>query len=48
MHQFADDLRAQYAVTYVLPDGIKPDKRFSISSKRKGITLRAPNAIPDR
>ena len=48
MQTFADDLRAQYAITYVLPDGVKPDKRFSISSKRKGITLRAPNAIPDR
>ena len=48
MQQFADELRAQYAVTYVLPDGVKPDKRFGISSKRKGITLRAPSAIPDR
>ena len=48
MAQFADDLRAQYAVTYVLPDGVKPDKRFGISSKRKGITLRGPSAIPDR
>jgi hypothetical protein len=48
MLQFSDELRAQYAVTYVLPDGVKPDKRFSISSKRKGITLRAPSAIPDR
>jgi len=48
MQSFADELRAQYAVTYVLPDGVKPDKRFSISSKRKGITLRAPSVIPDR
>ena len=48
LQQFADELRAQYAITYVLPDGVKPDKRFGISSKRKGITLRAPTAIPDR
>lgn len=48
MLTFADELRSQYAITYVLPDGVKPDKRFSISSKRKGISLRAPNAIPDR
>jgi hypothetical protein len=48
MQQFADELRAQYGVTYVLPDGVKPDKRFGISSKRKGISLRAPSAIPDR
>ena len=48
MQQIAEELRAQYAVTYVLPEGVKPDKRFSISSKRKGITLRAPSAMPDR
>jgi hypothetical protein len=48
LQQIADDLLAQYSVTYTLPDGIKPDKRFSISSKRRGVTLRAPSAIPDR
>jgi hypothetical protein len=46
--QVADDLLAQYVVTYTLPDGVKPDKRFGISSKRKGVTLRAPAAIPDK
>jgi hypothetical protein len=44
----ADDLLAQYAVTYVLPDGVKPSKRFNISSKRRGLTLRAPSVVPDR
>jgi hypothetical protein len=48
LQQIADDLLAQYAVTYTFPDGVKPDKRFSISSKRRGVTLRAPSAIPDR
>ena len=48
LQQIADDLLAQYAITYTLPDGVKPDKRFSISSKRRGVTLRAPSAIPDR
>jgi hypothetical protein len=48
LQQVSDELRAQYAVTYVLPEGVKPDKRFAISSKRKGINLRAPSAIPDR
>jgi hypothetical protein len=48
LQQISDELRAQYAVTYVLPDGVKPDKRFAISSKRKGINLRGPSAIPDR
>lgn len=48
LQQIADDLLAQYAVTYTLPDGVKPDRRFGISSKRKGVTLRAPSAIPDK
>ena len=48
LQQIAEELRSQYAVTYVLPDGVKPDKRFNISSKRRGISLRAPSAIPDR
>ena len=48
VQQIADDLAAQYSVTYTLPDGVKPDKRFSITSKRRGLTLRAPTAISDR
>jgi hypothetical protein len=48
LQQIANDLLAQYAITYTLPEGVKPDKRFSISSKRRGVTLRAPTAIPDR
>lgn len=48
MQSVADDLLAQYSVTYVLPDGVKPNKRFSVSSKRRGITLRAPSIVPDR
>lgn len=48
LQQIANDLLAQYAITYTLPEGVKPDKRFSISSKRRGVTLRAPAAIPDR
>jgi hypothetical protein len=48
LQQIADDLLAQYAVTYVLPDGVKPNKRFGISSKRRGVTLRAPTTIPER
>lgn len=46
--QVADDLAAQYVITYALPDGVKRDRRFSISTDRKGVTLRAPTALPDR
>jgi hypothetical protein len=48
LQQIADDLLAQYAITYVLPDGVKPNKRFSISTKRRGVSLRAPSTIPER
>ena len=48
LQQIANDFLAQYAITYTLPEGVKPDKRFSIGSKRRGVTLRAPSAIPDR
>ena len=47
LQQIASDLLGQYALTYSLPDGVKPDRRFSASVKRKGLTLRAPYAIPD-
>ncbi len=48
LQQVADDLLAQYAITYVLPDGVKPSKRFNISTKRRGVSLRAPSMISDR
>ena len=48
LQQVADDLAAQYVISYALPDGVKPDRRFSISTERKGLTLRAPAAIPDK
>jgi VWFA-related protein len=48
LQKVADDLLHQYAISYTLPDGVKPDERFSISTKRKGVTLRAPSRIPDK
>ena len=48
LQDVATDLMSQYAITYALPDGVKPDKRFSISTDRKGVTLRAPSQIPDK
>jgi VWFA-related protein len=48
LHQVADALSAQYALIYTLPDGVKPDKRVTVSTTKKGLTLRAPTAIPDK
>jgi len=46
--QVADELLAQYAVTYTLPDGVKPDRRVNVSLKRRGVQLRAPSIVPDK
>jgi VWFA-related protein len=48
LQRLADELLQQYAVSYVLPDGVKPNERVSISVKRKGVVLRAPSRIPDK
>jgi len=46
--QIAADLGSQYAITYTLPDGVKPDRRFNVTVKRRGTSVRAPSQIPDR
>ncbi len=46
--QIASDLQSQYAITYTLPDGVKPDRRFALSVKRRGLSVRAPAAISDK
>jgi hypothetical protein len=48
LHQIANELSAQYVLQYTLPDGVKPDRRLSVSLKRRGVSVRAPSLIPDR
>jgi hypothetical protein len=38
----------QYAVTYTLPDGVKPSDRVAVTTTRKNVTLLAPTRIPDK
>jgi hypothetical protein len=38
----------QYELTYVLPDGTKPNDRLEVQTTRKGITLIAPQRVPDK
>jgi hypothetical protein len=45
LQQVADDLSAQYAITYMLPDGVNPSDRLEVKTQRKNVTLRAPNRI---
>ena len=46
LERLADELLNQYVLTFVLPDGVKPTDKLSVSSKRKGVTVRAPSRLP--
>ncbi len=46
--KIADTLMHQYALTYTLPDGVKPSDRVSVTTSRKGVTLFAPSRISDK
>jgi hypothetical protein len=47
LERAADDLAGRYLITYVPATGTKPGDRLSISTKRKGLVLRAPTRLPD-
>jgi hypothetical protein len=46
--RIADELLSQYSVTCVLPAGVKPNDKLSISTKRKGAKIQAPARLPTR
>jgi hypothetical protein len=46
LQRLAEDLIDQYEITYSLPAGVKASDRLSVSAKRKGLSIRAPNRIP--
>jgi hypothetical protein len=46
--RIADELLSQYSVTCVLPAGVKPNDKLSISTKRKGAKIQAPARLPMR
>jgi hypothetical protein len=48
LQQLAEALKRQYVLEYALPQGVKPSDRFSIETKRRDVTLRAPTHIPDK
>jgi hypothetical protein len=48
LQQVADDLAAQYMISYVLPDGVKPDKRVGVTLDRKGLMMKVPAGVPDK
>jgi hypothetical protein len=47
LQQLAQELLHQYEVKCSIADGIKPTDKVTVTSKRKGVTLRAPTRLPD-
>jgi hypothetical protein len=45
LERVADELLNQYVLACVLPDGVKPTDKLSISSRRKGVTMRGPSRL---
>jgi hypothetical protein len=45
LDRLADELLHQYELSCVLPAGVKPTDKLSVSSKRKGVTIRAPGRM---
>jgi len=43
--QIADEIMAQYEVSYVLPDGTEPSDRLEVTARRKNVKLAAPTKI---
>jgi hypothetical protein len=45
LSRIAASLQSQYELTYVLPDGTRPNDRLQLQTTRKGVTLLAPQRI---
>ena len=43
VESIADELLGQFEVAYLLPENYKPTDKFSVTSKRRGLTIRAPS-----
>ena len=46
LEQIAAELLNQYQITFVRRKAESPTTRLSVSSKRKGVTVRAPSRLP--
>ncbi len=47
LSRIAASLQNQYELTYVLPDGTRPNDRLQLQTTRRGVTILAPQRIPD-
>ena len=48
LERIADELLSQYALTCVLPPGVKPNDKLSIATKRKNAKIQAPARLATR
>jgi hypothetical protein len=46
LERIGDELLSQYALTCVLPNGVRPNDKLSISTKRKNAKIQAPARLP--
>ena len=45
MHRIATDLRNQYLLSYVVPEGARADGNVSVSTRRQDVVIRAPTRL---
>jgi hypothetical protein len=48
LDRIADELLSQYALTCVLPAGVKANDKLSISTKRRNVKIQGPARLPTR
>ena len=45
LEQLANEIKSQYEITYTLPAGVRASDRLQVTTKRKNVTLRAPQKV---
>jgi hypothetical protein len=47
LEQLANQIKNEYEITYNLPAGTRPSDRLQVTTRRKDVTVRAPQRIPN-
>jgi hypothetical protein len=45
LEQLASEIRNRYEITYVLPSGTRPGDKLEVTTRRRGLTVRAPQKV---
>lgn len=43
LQEIAEELNRQYLITYMVPAGERPNQKISVSTRRRGVSVRAPS-----